>query len=166
MIEPPCTDRYARWCGRSAVNHRLLPDLKSKGILFSFKFFSVDQKIDGYVEIFRQSAKHLNIGASFSVFIMRKCLTADIQIQCYLQLIQIFLFSYDCQSKKSVIFIHTVKISCFFMKSLDFIVTNCYNKYVTICNVPKGIVFIAMMNAACYNKSEPTKSYRKERQTG
>ena len=26
MIEPPCTDRYARWCGRSAVNHRLLPD--------------------------------------------------------------------------------------------------------------------------------------------
>ena len=26
LIEPPCTERYARWCERSAVNDRLLLD--------------------------------------------------------------------------------------------------------------------------------------------
>jgi len=25
--KPPCTERYARWCERTAVNHRLLLDL-------------------------------------------------------------------------------------------------------------------------------------------
>ena len=26
-MKPPCTERYARWCERTAVNHRLLLDL-------------------------------------------------------------------------------------------------------------------------------------------
>ena len=28
LLKPPCTERYARWCERTAVNHRLLLDLK------------------------------------------------------------------------------------------------------------------------------------------
>jgi len=26
LLKPPCTERQARWCERTAVNHRLLPD--------------------------------------------------------------------------------------------------------------------------------------------
>ena len=26
LLKPPCTERYARWCERTAVNHRLLLD--------------------------------------------------------------------------------------------------------------------------------------------
>ncbi|MDU7664665.1 MAG: hypothetical protein E7K27_19875, partial [[Clostridium] symbiosum] len=29
LLKPPCTERYARWCERTAVNHRLLLDLKA-----------------------------------------------------------------------------------------------------------------------------------------
>ena len=28
-MKPPCTERYARWCERTAANHRLLLDLVS-----------------------------------------------------------------------------------------------------------------------------------------
>ena len=27
LLKPPCTERYARWCERTAANHRLLLDL-------------------------------------------------------------------------------------------------------------------------------------------
>jgi len=29
-LKPPCTERYARWCERTAVSHRLLLDLFHK----------------------------------------------------------------------------------------------------------------------------------------
>ncbi len=33
LLKPPCTERYARWCERTAVNHRLLLDFE--------KFFKI-----------------------------------------------------------------------------------------------------------------------------
>ena len=33
LLKPPCTERYARWCERTAANHRLLLDGKMNFIL-------------------------------------------------------------------------------------------------------------------------------------
>ncbi|WP_368383701.1 hypothetical protein, partial [[Clostridium] symbiosum] len=33
--KPPCTERYARWCERTAVNHRLLLDFYRKVLLLN-----------------------------------------------------------------------------------------------------------------------------------
>ena len=30
LLKPPCTERYARWCERTAVSHRLLLDSNTK----------------------------------------------------------------------------------------------------------------------------------------
>ena len=39
LLKPPCTERYARWCERTAVSHRLLLDyrkfLKSSEIVYN-----------------------------------------------------------------------------------------------------------------------------------
>lgn len=59
-----------------------------------FKFLSVNQKINRDAEIFGKCPKHLDVGASFSVFVVGESLAADIKIHCYLKLIQILLLSY------------------------------------------------------------------------
>ena len=49
-MKPPCTERYARWCERTAVNHRLLLDLVS--IVFpKIRVVCIEEKEGWYFSI-------------------------------------------------------------------------------------------------------------------
>ena len=92
--------------------------------LFFTELLAGDQEVDGYVEIVRHFAKHLQVWVALAVFIVGERLAADAEIHRYLELTILFLLSYDFQAKKPLIFVHAN--SPFFKKALDLSVTKCY----------------------------------------
>jgi hypothetical protein len=56
VAEPPCTERYARWCGRTAGRSRLLPDIMLRlivpKVLFPWPFFIAWEAISFWGEGF------------------------------------------------------------------------------------------------------------------
>ena len=62
--------------------------------LFFTELLAFDQEVDGYMEIVRHFAKHLQVGVTLAVFVIGERLAADAQIHCNLELAILFLLAY------------------------------------------------------------------------